>query len=492
MSEKNMPLIEAVESLELLETENALRKSVIDACPFLIAVKDKDFRYITVNSAFCDFIGVNEERALGMTDFDLFPASAAKRQRKKDTETLQKDQGLESEVKLKKSWMDEFKKPFRYSRDASDIGVITIWRGIEKRKKLEEALRRESQRLSRIYQNIAAGISILNPDGKYLDSNETWLEMTGYSRDELLKLDMYSLTHEDHLKYTQSMNRKLLKGRAESYRIEKKYLRKDGSFFWGDVRVSALSNGKGKVNSLITVVVDITEKKELEVLKEDLNRIMQHDLKTPLNGIIGFPGVLKSENNLSERQVKILNLIEQSGVQMLNMINLSLYTCKMERGEYNYTPRMIDALGVVIRIVAENFALINIKKLSPRLRHDNKPTQEGDSYFMPAEELLFYSMMCNLIKNALEAAPEKTSVDIELFKEGESHIIKIHNSGAVPASIRESFFEKYVTFGKPGGSGLGAYSARLIAETMKGGISMTTSESEGTCITLSFPATCVQ
>ena len=65
--------------------------------------------------------------------------------------------------------------------------------------------------------------------------------------------------------------------------------------------------------------------------------------------------------------------------------------------------------------------------------------------------------------------------------------ISVHNKGAVPESIRERFFDKYVTSGKRGGTGLGTYSARLMAENQRGTISLATSEAEGTRISVHLP-----
>jgi signal transduction histidine kinase len=65
--------------------------------------------------------------------------------------------------------------------------------------------------------------------------------------------------------------------------------------------------------------------------------------------------------------------------------------------------------------------------------------------------------------------------------------IAIHNQGSVPEAIRESFFEKYVTAGKQSGTGLGTYSARLMAETQNGSIHLETSDAEGTTVTIRMP-----
>jgi signal transduction histidine kinase len=105
---------------------------------------------------------------------------------------------------------------------------------------------------------------------------------------------------------------------------------------------------------------------------------------------------------------------------------------------------------------------------------------------MLGEGLLCYSMLSNLVKNALEASPEGGVVTIGLCT-GAQPEVTVHNMGAVPEAIRDRFFEKYATQGKSSGTGLGTYSAQLIARTLGGDIHMRTSEQEGTTVTVRFP-----
>jgi K+-sensing histidine kinase KdpD len=65
--------------------------------------------------------------------------------------------------------------------------------------------------------------------------------------------------------------------------------------------------------------------------------------------------------------------------------------------------------------------------------------------------------------------------------------VAIHNDGAVPRAIRDRFFEKYATCGKRGGTGLGAYSARLIVANLGGDIAMLTGDDQGTTLLLTLP-----
>jgi len=85
----------------------------------------------------------------------------------------------------------------------------------------------------------------------------------------------------------------------------------------------------------------------------------------------------------------------------------------------------------------------------------------------------------------VEASPKKETITVAM-NQGEGITISIHNQGTVPEEIRDNFFEKYATAGKYSGTGLGTYSARLIAETLGGEISLETLEENGTTIRISF------
>lgn len=101
--------------------------------------------------------------------------------------------------------------------------------------------------------------------------------------------------------------------------------------------------------------------------------------------------------------------------------------------------------------------------------------------------MLCYSLFQNLIKNACEAAPTGTRVEVLLRDESPLRIL-ISNIGAVPADMRERFFEKFSTSGKAGGSGIGTYSAQLLARAQKGNVSMVTDDTNNcTTLTVTLP-----
>lgn len=225
--------------------------------------------------------------------------------------------------------------------------------------------------------------------------------------------------------------------------------------------------------------------KENITLREDVERITRHDLKTPLNPIMSYPALMKNDDNLTEKQVKYITSMESSGRKILNMINMSLDLYKMEQGTYEVKPENVDLVQIFDEIMDEIKIRLKVKRLKVETLIDGESIGESDRFHLDCEKLLTYSMLSNLFKNAVEASPKKERLTISL-NHGDLISISIHNQGAVPEEIRDTFFEKYATAGKSGGTGLGTYSARLIAETLGGEISLETSEENGTTISVLF------
>jgi len=235
-------------------------------------------------------------------------------------------------------------------------------------------------------------------------------------------------------------------------------------------------------------IVDIADRKKAELLREDVERMTRHDLKSPLTAVLTLPQLLRRDGNLTDRQNDMLSLMQHAGYRMLNMINQSLDLYRMERGVYELTPAPVDVLALLDNIAGELRGVVEAQDLALDIQVRGKPREVADTFTVRGEEMLLYTMLSNLIKNALEASPRGGQVTIFLT-EGATLNVAIANAGAVPQSIRSKFFDKYATAGKKDGTGLGTYGARLIAETHGAKISMTTSEARGTIVTVFFPKT---
>jgi signal transduction histidine kinase len=217
-------------------------------------------------------------------------------------------------------------------------------------------------------------------------------------------------------------------------------------------------------------------------LREDIERISRHDMKNPLNAVIGMSQVLQDNSNLTEEQSEQLKMIEDAGYVLLNMINLSLNMFKMEKGTYPFEPEKINIINVTRQILNEMKPMMASKGLSAAVFVNGVSAGDNSHCWVQGEKLLCYSMLINLIKNAVEASPKDSQITIHFDNTGNRASIRIHNKGAVPEDIRGRFFDKYVTSGKKCGTGLGTYSAKLIAETQGGSVHLDTSDEQGTLL----------
>jgi CheY-like chemotaxis protein len=222
-------------------------------------------------------------------------------------------------------------------------------------------------------------------------------------------------------------------------------------------------------------------------LREDVERISRHDLRNPLAGIIGFTANLLSDDTVQQPHKDLLYDIEQSAYNVLNMVNLSLDLFKMERGEFDFYPRKINVGNIVERILLEMAVRWERHQITLERQIQGMPVDSFSGTMCMGDDLLSYSLFSNLLRNAADAAPPCSSVVLQISYMSDL-VISVHNKGVVPMALRDSFFDKYATAAKSGGSGLGTYSARLLAITQGGNISMKTSDaSNSTTITVHLP-----
>lgn len=162
---------------------------------------------------------------------------------------------------------------------------------------------------------------------------------------------------------------------------------------------------------------------------------------------------------------------------------------KIEAGSYLLATEPTDLLTILRNILDELLITQEVREKPPLLRLHGKEVIEADELFIEAESMLCYPMFSNLLLNAFEASPEgaEVEIDIDFDSEEQQVSIAITNQGAVPDTIRDRFFGKYVTKGKTTGTGLGTYSARLCAETQKGTITMESLPDERTQVVVKLP-----
>ncbi|HYD59472.1 MAG TPA: response regulator [Noviherbaspirillum sp.] len=227
-------------------------------------------------------------------------------------------------------------------------------------------------------------------------------------------------------------------------------------------------------------------------LREDVARITQHDLKNPIAAIISGVDILLESGGHSEAHAEMMRMMQAEAWRALDRVNQSMSLYRMETGTFVLRPEPVDLVSILDTVRSETLKAFSGMALKIRFAASDGTEPPAGCYIVQGERGLCHSLFGNLLRNAAEASQEGGAIDVR-FSAGEAGVtVSIRNDGTVPSEIRDRFFEKYVTAGKPDGTGLGTYSAKLVTEAQQGTIAMVTDEKAGTTLTVTLPAPAVK
>ncbi|MGE4506848.1 MAG: sensor histidine kinase, partial [Desulfovibrionaceae bacterium] len=138
---------------------------------------------------------------------------------------------------------------------------------------------------------------------------------------------------------------------------------------------------------------------------------------------------------------------------------------------YQYEPQAVELVSLCRQVLREQEAQAREAGVELLLSFEGEEPKNR-VLPVPAEDMLMRMLLGNLMKNALEATPEGGWVRIDLRREEQGVALAVSNPGDIPPEVRERIFEKYYTSGKKSGTGLGTYSARLMARAQGGELSL--------------------
>jgi len=236
------------------------------------------------------------------------------------------------------------------------------------------------------------------------------------------------------------------------------------------------------ISGTVWVFEDVSEQKRLEQLKRDLDHVVHHDLRSPLGQISSLQNLIGQIGSLTEKQVELLDMIGLAATRGLKQLNSALSLYKIEAGTFKPEVSKVNMLIVVSNVLAElNYYL---RDGARKVQVSFVEKSEGDACIWN-DEILVHVVLCNIIKNALEATPAGEEVTI-IVEKNETLCVRVTNLGEVPQCIRDRFFEKFVTCGKKKGTGIGTYSARLIARALGGDVVLNSSIPGATTVSVCF------
>jgi PAS domain S-box-containing protein len=146
-----------------------------------------------------------------------------------------------------------------------ELGCIAnIIGAMLERRLVQEASQEGEERFRYLFEQASIGIALETVEGRILHVNPAFCSMIGYEERELLDLSCGRISHPDDEEIEKVLFEELRQGARSSYRIEKRFFRKDGSIVWGHVSVSMLKQNHGTVPLVIGMVSDITAQKTAE------------------------------------------------------------------------------------------------------------------------------------------------------------------------------------------------------------------------------------
>ncbi|MBU1920262.1 PAS domain S-box protein, partial [bacterium] len=183
----------------------------------------------------------------------------------------------------------------------------------------EKALRDSETKFREAFANAPIGICLIQPDGKFLSVNRRLCEMLKYTEEELSRRTFTQVTHPEDIHLSSRIAEQLLSGEAEQIAFEKRYIRRDGEVVWTQVISSVHYDDDGKPLYYISQIIDITDKKEAELQKEQLESQLRQAQKLETIGTLAG-GIAHDFNNiltpvLGFAEIASLNLPKDSPAQ---------------------------------------------------------------------------------------------------------------------------------------------------------------------------------
>jgi len=320
----------------------------------------------------------------------------------------------------------------------------TLWYGIitdiTERKNAEKAIRENEEKLRAIFQTANIGINITDRNGRILFVNDWWVDFIGYSFKELTEKANLDFTDPDDVAMSKEYFSKIFTKELKQYRIEKRFIRKDGTVLWADLSVTPIFKIDGTIENIVGMTIDITEKKNAEVelihknseleqqyeeymqlnevlqatnndleiskskaeesdrLKTAFLQNMSHEIRTPLNGIIGFSNLLEDEDISKDEIKECTSVIKQSGSRLIEIVNNVLDISKIETGQIETTNKTFSVNSLIGDLYNFFAPMAESKELNLSYLI---PLEDEDSLIF-ADDAKLHQILSNLISNALK------------------------------------------------------------------------------------------
>ncbi|MEQ8704002.1 MAG: response regulator [Phaeodactylibacter sp.] len=333
--------------------------------------------------------------------------------------------------------------------------------------------------------NMNALVSESDKQGVIIEANPKLMEVSGYSKTELLGQNHRILSSGHHDKaFWAEMWQTISKG--EIWRGVVKNKAKDGSFYWVDSIITPVKDKNGQVKKYLSIRHEVTQRIKYEealkaakeraeasnVAKSSFLANMSHEIRTPLNSVIGFTDLLL-KTRLNDTQQQYMSLIHQSGNILLDLINDILDFSKIEAGKLELSSERTDLWELASQVADIVKYKVNEKGIELLLNLSNNLPR-----YAWVDPVRIRQILVNLVGNAVKFT-EEGEIEISISalpgkdENGyQSLRFMVRDTGiGIAEERREKILEAFTqedssTTRKYGGTGLGLTISNKLLELM--------------------------
>ena len=268
--------------------------------------------------------------------------------------------------------------------------------------------------------------------------------------------------------------------------FEARFLREDGSAAWMEWNALLLPEPS---QLIFAVGRDITERREIDRMKDEFISVASHELRTPVTSIKGFVELLVEEQTgpLNKEQTRFLEAVNRNTVRLEKLVNDLLDISRLDTGTISLDRTAFELMEVVQQVMAEMSSEIDAKSLKIHT------TAMAPEIVIDADRSRTIQILANLLSNAVKYSPPGSSVDIEITSLPDRNFVQVNIRDHGPGVADEDkLFQKFFradnsTTRSTAGTGLGLAIAKALVELQGGELWVKSQCGQGSTFCFSVP-----
>ena len=311
-------------------------------------------------------------------------------------------------------WYSVRLRPYRTLDNKID-GVVLTFVDIDALKKIEAALRQNSERLALLQDKAPLGIRETDLEGRYTKVNSRYCAIVGRSEPELLGHHFTEfLAPEDRDRATR-LWQQVMSGAMESYRDERRYLSKRGDYTWVEISGFVLRDEAGKAAQGIGFIQDISERKAADAelraadrSKNDFLAMLAHELRNPLAPLLNVVQLLEGDGLSREKAESLRGILERQIRNLSRMTDDLLDVSRISQGRMQIQRDIIDGTALVRRAVELFRPTIEAHQQKLHLEVPEEPV------YLDADPVRLEQVIDNLLTNASKFTPSRGNIWVSM------------------------------------------------------------------------------